>query len=195
MEERYDRKVIFSDLIYSAFGEIAKNRAEDVEIHLVYAGFYYGPNQDEIKSFILRGMKMHKIKSVMVTFLSMMQNDFIDKREMEMYCKGEKNEKDSINDDLESLFQDLRVGNEPEKCLKTYFLPKLTEEKIQLLNRDDQIYYKTFYIPFRYSRLFTDDNADILKPLIYDPCDDYEYAEGLCSRVTITIENSTFLMD
>ena len=36
---------------------------------------------------------------------------------MESYCKGEEDEKDSVNDDLESLFENIRLGKEPDEYL------------------------------------------------------------------------------
>ena len=36
---------------------------------------------------------------------------------------------DSVNDDLESLFQDLQVGSKPNNSVVPFFLPKLTEEE------------------------------------------------------------------
>ena len=32
--------------------------------------------------------------------------------------------KNSVNDDLESLFQDLQVGSKPHNSVQTFFLPK-----------------------------------------------------------------------
>ena len=47
---------------------------------------------------------------------------------------------DSVNDDLESLLEDLRLRNEPKEKSFTYFLPKLTEEEMELVERKDPIY-------------------------------------------------------
>ena len=48
---------------------------------------------------------------------------------MESYCNGEYPLKDSVNDDLESLFENIRHGREPDEEVRTYFLPKLTEDR------------------------------------------------------------------
>ena len=63
---------------------------------------------------------------------------------MESYCKGEEDEKDSVNDDLESLFENIRLGKEPDEYVETYFLPKLTEEELELVERRDTSYLQTF---------------------------------------------------
>ena len=52
--------------------------------------------------------------------------------------------KDSVNDDLESLFEDLRLGKEPDEEVLTYFLPKLTEEEMKSVNEKDATYFETF---------------------------------------------------
>ena len=71
----------------------------------------------------------------MVTIIYMWRQNLITKEAMEKFTKGEKSYgrhyKDSVNDDLESLFEDLRLGKEPDEFVKTYFLPKLTEEEME----------------------------------------------------------------
>ena len=110
-------------------------------MHIVYAGDYYNPDYygrgDKLRPFILNGMKEHKINSVMVTKIYMVTKylertfNVITKEKMESICRGEDNwRKHSVNDDLESLFENIRLGKEPEKKVETYFLPKLREEEL-----------------------------------------------------------------
>ena len=40
---------------------------------------------------------------------------------MEKYCKGEEKEKYSVNDDLESFFENLRLGKEPDEGYYLFF--------------------------------------------------------------------------
>ena len=61
------------------------------------------------------------------------------------YCKGKEEEKDSINDDLESLFEDIRLEKQPAKYTRTYFLPKLTEEELDLVDKKDLTYFANFF--------------------------------------------------
>ena len=64
---------------------------------------------------------------------------------MKKYCEGEDQvEKDSVNDDLESLFEKIRVGKEPDDWVQTYFLPKLSETELELVERRDANYFQTF---------------------------------------------------
>ena len=139
-KEHFDEEVITA-----ALQKISENEAKELKIHFVYAGDYYYWNEYKLRSIILNGMKKHKIKSVMVTCNHLYRWKLITKEEMESYCKGEKDEKDSVNDDLESLFENIRLGKEPDEDVWTYFLPKLTEEELELVERRDTSYLQTFY--------------------------------------------------
>ena len=101
-------------------------------------------------------MKKHKIKSVMVTSIDLARNNLITKEEMKKYCNGEKDIKDSVNDDLESFFENIRLGKELNnrgylrrgmstevsswEYVQTYFLPKLTPEELEWVERRDTNY-------------------------------------------------------
>ena len=79
----------------------------------------------------------------MVTSIYLYRRRLITKEEMESYCKGKKYQKDSVTDDLESLFENIRLGKEPRE-VDTYFLPKLTEKELELVERRDTSYLQTF---------------------------------------------------
>ena len=80
----------------------------------------------------------------MVTIIGMLRSKLITKEAMEKYCKGEESDgrdwKDSVNDDLESFFEDLRLGKEPDEEVRTYFLPKLTKSELELVERKETSY-------------------------------------------------------
>ena len=40
---------------------------------------------------------------------------------IDLYCKGNEDEKESVNDDLELLLEDIRLGEEPDDFVTTYF--------------------------------------------------------------------------
>ena len=163
---------------------MTENEAKELPTHFVYAGYYYYRwNVDRLRSFILEGMKKYNIKKVMVTSIYMWRNKLITKESMEKYCKGEKKEKDSVNDDLESLFEDLRLGKEPdEKEVWTYFLPKLTEEEMELVETKDPNYLQTFS---------NGDYADVEEAEMKLSESDSKFVEGYARRTTYTIENSS----
>ena len=50
----------------------------------------------------------------------------------------------SINDDLESLLQDLENSKSPAEEAMTYFLPQLTEEELRKVEINDKNFMQTF---------------------------------------------------
>ena len=126
-------------------------------------------------------MKRHKIKSVMVTSIYLDRGHLITKEKMESYCKGKEHVKDSVNDDLESFFEKIRIGKEPKEYVETYFLPKLTKEELELIGRRDRSNLDTFYLP----------SPDVHETEMMFSESDSKYVMGLSSRTTFVIENSS----
>ena len=160
---------------------VAANKSKDRKIHFVYTkNFRHFTDQwsNQLKLFILNGMKKHKIETVMVTILRMSRNNIITKENMESFCKGEKIRKKSVNDDLESFFKKLKLGNEPNEDVRTYFLPKLTEEELELVEKKD----------FNYFQSFSWSNPDVDKSQMKLSESDSKYVQGFCWRKTVTIE-------
>ena len=116
-KERFDKEAIDT-----AIQKNSENVAKELKLHFVYAGrHYFFGREDKLRSIILDGMEKHKIKSVMVTSIRLSRMRLITNEKMENYCKGEKFEKDSVNDDLESFYEDLRLGKEPNEQVRTFF--------------------------------------------------------------------------
>ena len=68
--------------------KFVEGKPEDLEIHFVYAGDFYnyrGEN-NELVSFILKGMKKYKLKLAMVTKISISRCYLITKEQMKQYC-------------------------------------------------------------------------------------------------------------
>ena len=150
-----------------------------MKTHFVFAGYYW--NDDKLISFMLKGMKQYKIKKVMVTIISMWRLRLITKEATEKYYKGEKFEKVSVNDDLESLFEDLRLGKQPQGGAYIYFLPKLTEKEMELVEKENTSYFKTFSWW----------NPDVEEAEMKLSESDSKFVEALGIRKTFTIENSS----
>ena len=132
-------------------------------------------------------MKKYKIKKVMVTIIYMWRHKLITKERMEKFCKGEDVwRKDSVNDDLESLFEDLRLGKEPDEYVFTYFLPKLTEEEMKLVEQKDKNYLQTF-IDGYFAR-----NPDVPEAEMLLSESDSKFLKGHGYRKTFTIECTHF---
>ena len=115
-----------------------------MEIHFVYTGYLYFGHQDKLRSFILAKMKDYRIKKVMVTKIWMRRWRLITKETVENYCNGREYQKGSVNDDLAKLFEDIQLGKSPDDDVETYFLPKLTTEELDLVERKDHDFMKTF---------------------------------------------------
>ena len=127
--------------------------------------------------------------------ICMMRWKIITKENMENICRGQETRKDSVNDDLESLFEDLRLGKElswnllslknllgkePDKDTETYFLPKLTEEELELIEKEDRTILRSFYhgapeVP----------KADLMRSK-----SDSKYVDCIAWRKTFTVLNS-----
>ena len=118
----------------------------------------------------------------MVTSILLLRRYLITKEKMELYCKGEEDEKDSVNDDLESLFENIRLGKEPDEYVWTYFLPKLTEEELKLVERRDTSYLQTFLHSL---------NADVNETEMMLSESDSKYVYEFSYRRTFIIENSS----
>ena len=152
-----------------------------MEIHFVYAGDYYWDYEDRLKSFILKRMNKYNIKKVMVTRILMWRNYLITKEKMEHYCKGKEDRKESINDDLEKLFEDYQLGKEPDDEVYTYFLPKLTKEELDLVKRKNSDFMNTFDFGM---------DADVDKAEMMLSESDSKFVRGVGGRITSTIENA-----
>ena len=98
-------------------------------------------------------MKKNQIQSIMVTALYMERSNLITKDTMKKYCQEYWREKlpardfhreKSINDDLETVLDDLKRGKLPTYYVDTYFLPELTEVEMTLVEKNDPSFRKTF---------------------------------------------------
>ena len=149
-------------------------------MHFVFACYHYDGDEDKLRPIISNGMKKYKLKSVMVTKLYMRRWKLITKEKMESHSKGEEGVRhDSVNDDLESLFENIRLGKEVNKRTSTQFLPKLTEEELELVERKDTSYLQTF----SWGNPYVDETEMMLSK------SDANYVLGISKRETYIIEN------
>ena len=162
------------NIMNSALQKQSKNEANGEKIHLIFAlGDFRNilRDQPKLEPLIIEGMMKFQVKSVMVTFSSLIRNQLITQSAVEDYCKGVY---ESINDDIQSVFDDIRLGLEPYELIRTYFLPKLTEEELALVELNDSIYLQSFWSPFPNPRIAGMKN---------------EFVLGECERRTLTINN------
>ena len=164
---------------------VSENEANGLKIHFVFAvGCYTTIYRDAMRlsSFIHDGMKqMRNIEEVMVTVLNMKRVRLITNEAMTTKAIKEV----SITDDLQSLFEDLRLGKERAEWIHgliffTYFLPKLTDEEMRLVDRKDTSYFETFS--------FADPDVDEAEMKLSES--DSKFLHGRGSRSTFTISRS-----
>ena len=123
----------------------------------------------------------------MVTVIDLKRNNLITKEKMESLCKGEHRWKDSVNDDLESFFENIRLGKELDEEVETYFLPKLTKEELELVERKNCSYLVTFLS----MQDPLDRNPDVDETEMMLSESDSKYIYALSNRMTFVIENSS----
>ena len=114
----------------------------------------------------------------MVTIFNMRRDHLITMEAMEKYSKGEEFPKDSVNDDLESFFDDIRLGHKPNKFVRTYFLPQLTDEEMELVENKDESYLQIYSFKDPLKREGKEMKAS-----------DSKFVQGWSERKTFTLEN------
>lgn len=113
----------------------------------------------------------------------MERKNLITKEKMESFCEGKKLRKESVNEDLESLFDRIRLGKQPEvEEVRTYFVPKLTEEELELVERKDPDYLGTFSLTIQ------NYNPDVDKTEMKLSESDSKFVQGFCLRITLKFE-------
>ena len=172
-------------MIDSVLQKISQNGEKEPLTHLVYAGFYYNHFDDQLISFIVEGMKKHKMKSLMLSIIFMRYHGSISKETMENDCKGKyRPRKESINDDLESFLNHLRLGQDVRVSALTYFFPQAEEKRVvkkSFVKKEiDPIYEQ---ILANLERL----NPDLRRSRMKPP--ETKFLDGWCRRRTILIKH------
>ena len=180
MKAQFDQNIIDS-----AFRTVCDNK--DLDIHFVYAGGYYHgdyiAHETRLRYYLLNGLKHYSIKSVMVTLIFMRRWNIIKKEKMENFTLGKEDQIESVNDDLDSMFEDIRLKKEPSESNWTYFLPKLTQEELKLVATKDPNYFKTF------QKAKLDPNyPDVIEAELKLSESKSKFVEGNCERETFTLE-------
>ena len=135
-------------------------------------------------------MNKYGIQSLLLTMLSMSRINLITKEQMKDLYKGKlinpKSDRTrivpevSINDDLESFFIRLQEDDLIEEEVRSFFLPKLTEEELKLVEDRNAKHLKTYmanYYGF-------DPDVDVKTMLKSNSKSKYMY--GYCSRTTVS---------
>ena len=155
------KKEKFDETVIAAVMEMANKHKEFATLHLIIAAdmsFYHG-----FDAIILREMKKHQIKSVLVTKLRLHQECLITREKMQTYCT-EAILPLSPCDDLERMFEKLQYDKDEYTCLEAsqqaivnndpfetleletpnFFFPQLNEKEMEQVERKDVNYLRTF---------------------------------------------------
>ena len=117
----------------------------------------------------------------MVTVIYMTRIRLITMEQMDNYCKGKEDEKESISDDLDSFNEDIRLGEEPDHDAFTYFLTKLTKEEMKLVDIKDENFMHNFLATM---------DADVSKVGMEASESNSKFVLAWGARETFTIEYS-----
>ena len=128
---------------------------------------------------ILEGMKKYKIKEAMLTLTYMRRMRLITKEKTDEYCNGKEVQKESVNEDLESLIADIRLGKEPDSMLETYVLPKLMERELELVEKQNHDFMDTFLMMM---------DADVNKAEMMLSESNSKFVISICRRKTSTLK-------
>ena len=107
--------------------------------HFIYCGSYYW--NEKLKEMFLARMKIYGIQSSVLTMFYIGRGHLITQEKTKMAYDGKlKNDEDwkrykgSMNDDLESFFENLQLKKEVEQnWIRSFFLPKLTNDELKLV--------------------------------------------------------------
>ena len=171
--------------------------------HFVYAGQYYFYSEPTLASILsarIRKFKSDKIKSgktiyfdhftltpPLLTMLSMWRIQLITKEKMESFCKGELkygdgHDEKSGDDDIEAFLNNLQNGKACDERILSYFLPKLTNKEVKLIEVNDKMLLETFSSHFR-----NDLNVDIDKAEMKKSESKSKFVRGCCLRETVSL--------
>ena len=128
-----------------------------------------------------------------MTLVYMYRDLLMSKERMEQFYRGEISRQvnhltptggdryqNSINDDLDSFFEDIKFGNPPLAMAWTYSLSKLTEEELKLVEMKHRGYFQSF----RWL-----DDADVNEDEMSLSQSDTKFVSAYCRRKTISIES------
>ena len=88
----------------------------------------------------------------------------------------------SGDDDIEAFFNNLQNGKICDERILSYFLPKLTNKEVKLIEVNDKMLLETFSAHFR-----DDLNVDIDKAEMKKSESKSKFVRGCCLRETVSL--------
>ena len=189
---RHEKHLHDQNIIRQTLGSIKSDRIS--HLHIVISGDYYDYSygittlREELDSVISKCLENQTIRHATVNILSLQRLYLITKETMEEVCNnvlttdrfGLKVTKESINDDVEKLVDDLRNHDLRTRSKLLYFLPKLSNkerkewpmESCERQNALQVFEYKAF------SRLQKDPDVPTREMILSDSNAKYCYSVG-----------------
>ena len=160
--------------------------------HFIYC-YIYSFCFKQLKKLILSRMKIYGIQSSILTGLQMYRRELVTKEKSKEAYEGKlKNEylwegyEGSINDDLESFFNNLQEISNLEEIkaeeVESFFLPKLTKEELKLVEEKNREHMMTYWYKW---------NADVDQEEMKKSDSKDKYVHTQCLRWTIHLEVSS----
>ena len=175
-----------------------------MKLHVFYAGTYYNEfvRSGKLKSFLLQKLRPSLCKSVLLTMLRMSRDHLITQEKVKNFTSGlHLQEKQGVCDDLEHIYEEIKTGKcdfndefpvsiYPSKFEETqsYFLPKLTEKEMQLVDMKDENHLAT-YSWYYAGHLNGRQNPDVDEKEMKLSNSESKYVKFSCQRKTFLLSN------
>ena len=196
--------------IDSALRKAAECNSNGLDLHVISVGDYKTYRSTTLEDLLRKEIQKYKFESVLVSSVYMYRDKVISKENMERICTGKVSRKDehilsitehrhqnwnedgsgesryeeSVGDDLELYFNDLKLGNKPTSLNWTYFLPELNQNELNNVEEKDTDYWHYFW----WMAIRGQPDRDELKSSESNS----KYISGYCRRKTFRIKNPTF---
>ena len=158
-------------------------------MHIIYTGPF---NLDWIdwEPDILQRIAEIVLESTTMTFIYMYRDLLITKEKMKEISigKGQKDHEtpmggstyvDSVGDDLELFYEEVRLGRRPLSMAWTFYVPELTLHEMELVENKDEAYMRSFKLL---------NNADVNETEMQSSSSTSKYVIACCRRRTIDIK-------
>ena len=190
-------------MIDSALQKAVGNNSNGLDFHVINVGHRFNYF---VENSLREGIQKYELDSILVTTLYMFKDLLISKEKMDHICTGKAYRQiqdryedeehlgdtnrceESVNDDLESFFENLRIGLQPNFFRFNYwnwthFLPKLTQDELKLVEEKNKDYFQTF---------LWSTNPDVDEDEMKSSSSSSKFVSGYCRRKTFRIKNPTF---
>ena len=151
-----------------------------------------------LKRMVMKSMHENGIKSVVFTLLHNWREHIITKKKMKQYYDGkihfdrgfqirQNRYQESMHDDIDNFFENICIGKIIEIDKYTFFLPKLSENEVQMI-QDQDIEYLNSFACYIKTRENPDIKPDEITPEMNEKESKTKFLRGGCRRVTLFLK-------